>query len=182
MSVIIKLFFTFLKIGTFSFGGGYAMIPFIQREIITNNKWINSSTFMDIIGISQMTPGPIAINSATFVGYKVSGVFGSVAATLGVVTMSFILVSIASKAMDKFKESKVLKAALLGMRPVLIALIIQAFVDLAKDAYFVKDSYVDITSVIITLIIGAILLSKKVHPIISIVVAGILGVVLYGFI
>ena len=171
MSLIIKLFFTFLKIGTFSFGGGYAMIPFIQREIIANNDWINSSTFMDIIGISQMTPGPVAINSATFVGYKVSGVFGSVAATLGVVTMSFILVSIASKAMNKFKESKVLKAALLGMRPVLIALIIQAFVDLAKDAY------VDITSVIITLIIGAILLSKKVHPIISIVIAGILGVI-----
>ncbi|WP_338597128.1 chromate transporter [Clostridium baratii] len=176
MSLIIKLFFTFLKIGTFSFGGGYAMIPFIQREIIANNNWISSSTFMDIIGISQMTPGPVAINSATFVGYKVSGVWGSMAATLGVVTMSFILVSIASKAMNKFKESKVLKAALLGMRPVLIALIIQAFVDLAKDAY------VDITSVIITLIIGAILLSKKVHPIISIVIAGILGVVLYGFI
>lgn len=176
MSLILKLFFTFLKIGTFSFGGGYAMIPFIQREIITNNNWISSSTFMDIIGISQMTPGPVAINSATFVGYKVSGVFGSMAATLGVVTMSFILVSIASKAMNKFKESKVLKAALLGMRPVLIALIIQAFVDLAKDAY------VDIKSVVITLIIGAILLSKKVHPIISIVIAGILGVVLYGFI
>ena len=104
MSLIIKLFFTFLKIGTFSFGGGYAMIPFIQREIITNNNWISSSTFMDIIGISQMTPGPVAINSATFVGYKVSGVFGSMAATLGVVTMSFILVSIDSKAMNKFKE------------------------------------------------------------------------------
>ncbi|MGL4572123.1 MAG: chromate transporter [Clostridium sp.] len=176
MSLIIQLFFTFLKIGTFSFGGGYAMIPFIQREIITNNHWIAPSTFMDIIGISQMTPGPVAINSATFVGYKVSGVFGSMAATLGVVTTSFILVSIASKMMEKFKESKVLKAALLGMRPVLIALIIQAFIDLAKDAY------VDIKSVIITLIIGGLLLSKKVHPIISIVIAGILGIIFYGLI
>lgn len=174
MNIIAKLFLTFLKIGTFSFGGGYAMIPFIQREIIEKHHWINDSAFMDIIGISQMTPGPVAINSATFVGFKVSGVLGSVGATLGVVTTSFILVSIASKAMEKFKESKVLKAALLGMRPVLIALIIQAFVDLAKDAY------VDVKSVIITVIIGVILLSKKVHPILSIVIAGILGIVFYG--
>ncbi|MGG7079348.1 chromate transporter [Clostridium sardiniense] len=174
MSILIQLFFTFLKIGTFSFGGGYAMIPFIQREIIENHQWINNNVFMDIIGISQMTPGPIAINSATFVGYKVSGVLGSIAATLGVVTMSFILVSIASKAMEKFKESKVLKGALLGMRPVLIALIIQAFFDLAKDAY------IDIKSVIITLIIGGLLISKKVHPIIGIVISGILGIIFYG--
>lgn len=174
MSILIQLFFTFLKIGTFSFGGGYAMIPFIQREIIENHNWINNNVFMDIIGISQMTPGPIAINSATFVGFKVSGVLGSVAATLGVVTMSFILVSIASKAMEKFKESKILKGALLGMRPVLIALIIQAFFDLAKGAY------VDVKSVIITLIIGILLLSKKFHPIIAIVISGILGIVFYG--
>lgn len=174
MSILIQLFFTFLKIGTFSFGGGYAMIPFIQREIIENHQWINNNVFMDIIGISQMTPGPVAINSATFVGYKVSGVLGSIAATLGVVTMSFILVSIASKAMEKFKESKVLKGALLGMRPVLIALIIQAFFDLAKDAY------VDIKSVIITLIIGGLLISKRVHPIIGIVISGILGIIFYG--
>lgn len=174
MNIIAKLFLTFLKIGTFSFGGGYAMIPFIQREIIEKHHWINDSVFMDIIGISQMTPGPIAVNSATFVGFKLSGVLGSVGATLGVVTTSFILVSIASKAMEKFKESKVLKAALLGMRPVLIALIIQAFVDLAKDAY------VDVKSVIITVIIGVILLSKKVHPILSIVIAGILGIIFYG--
>ena len=149
------------------------MIPFMQREIIENHNWISNNVFMDIIGISQMTPGPVSINSATFIGFKVSGILGSVAATLGVVTTSFILVSIASKAMEKFKESKVLKGALLGMRPVLIALIIQAFVDLAKDAY------VDIKSVIITLIIGALLLSKKVHPIVCIIIAGILGVVFY---
>lgn len=174
MSILVQLFFTFLKIGTFSFGGGYAMIPFIQREIIENHNWINNNVFMDIIGISQMTPGPVAINSATFVGFKVAGVFGSIAATLGVVTMSFILVSIASKAMEKFKESKILKGALLGMRPVLIALIIQAFFDLAKDAY------IDIKSVIITLIIGGLLLSKKVHPIITIVISGIFGIIFYG--
>ena len=131
------------------------------------------SQLTDIIGISQMTPGPVAINSATFVGYKVGGVFGSIVATLGVITTSFILVTVINKLLDKFKESKVIKAALLGMRPILIALIIYAFFDLAKEAY------IDIKSIIITLIIGVILLSKKVHPILVIVIAAVLGVVLY---
>lgn len=173
MELLIRLYLAFLKIGTFSFGGGYAMLPFIQKEIVEKNNWISMSQLTDIIGISQMTPGPVAINSATFVGYKVSGVLGSVIATLGVITTSFILVTVINKLLDKFKESKVIKAALLGMRPILIALIIYAFFDLAKEAY------IDIKSIIITLIIGVILLSKKVHPILVIVIAAVLGVVLY---
>ena len=173
MKMLLMLYLAFLKIGKFSFGGGYAMLPFIQKEIVEKNKWIDSTEFTDIIGISQMTPGPVAINSATFVGYKVSGVLGSVFATLGVITTSFILVLIINKVLDKFKESKTVKAALLGMRPVLIALIIYAFLDLAKDAY------IDLKSIIITLLIGAALLSQKVHPILVIVIAASLGLVFY---
>ena len=97
MEILIRLYLAFLKIGTFSFGGGYAMLPFMQKEIVENNAWISMSEFSDIIGISQMTPGPVAINSATFVGYKVGGIIGSAIATIGVVTPSFILVSIISK-------------------------------------------------------------------------------------
>ena len=85
MELLIRLFIAFLKIGTFSFGGGYAMLPFIQKEIVESNTWISMSEFTDIIGISQMTPGPVAINSATFVGYKVGGIIGSIIATLGVI-------------------------------------------------------------------------------------------------
>lgn len=173
MEILIKLYFVFLKIGTFSFGGGYAMLPFMQREIVENNCWISMSQFSDIIGISQMTPGPVAINSATFVGYKVGGVGGSVVATLGVITTSFILVTIINKILDKFKESITVKAILAGMRPILIALIIYAFIDLAKE------SYVDLKSIIITIIIGIILVSKKVHPILVIVIAAILGLIFY---
>lgn len=173
MELLIRLYLAFLKIGTFSFGGGYAMLPFIQKEIVEKNNWISMSQLTDIIGISQMTPGPVAINSATFVGYKVGGVFGSIVATLGVITTSFILVTVINKLLDKFKESKVIKATLLGMRPILIALIIYAFFDLAKEAY------IDIKSIIITLIIGVILLSKKVHPILVMVIAAVLGVVFY---
>ena len=173
MELLIRLFIAFLKIGTFSFGGGYAMLPFIQKEIVESNTWISMSEFTDIIGISQMTPGPVAINSATFVGYNVGGIVGSIIATLGVITTSFILITIINKLLSKFKELKVVKAALLGMRPVLIALIIYAFIDLAKE------SYVDLKSIIITLIVGVILLSKKVHPILVIVIAVILGLVFY---
>lgn len=176
METLLKLLSTFFKIGLFSFGGGYAMIPFMQREIIEKHQWLSSSEFVDIIGISQMTPGPVSVNSATFVGYKVSGIVGSIFATLGITVISFILVSIASKAIDKFKESKYLKAALLGMRPVLIALIINAFISLAKDAY------VDVKSIIVTLIVGGCLLSKKIHPILTIVIAGLLGIILWGII
>ncbi|MDZ7547965.1 MULTISPECIES: chromate transporter [Clostridium] len=174
MQLLIKLFFSFFKIGAFSFGGGYAMLPFIQREIVENNNWLNINEFMDIIGISQMTPGPVAINSATFVGYKVSGVVGSIMATLGVVITSFILVSIISKTLEKFKESTIVKSALMGMRPVLIALILKAFLDLAKE------SYLDLKSIIITTIIGLVLLSKKVHPILVIVIAAIIGLIFYS--
>ena len=176
MDILLKLLFTFFKIGLFSFGGGYAMIPFMQREIIEKHQWLSSSEFVDIIGISQMTPGPVSVNSATFVGYKVGGVVGSIFATLGITVISFILVSIASKAIDKFKESKYLKAALLGMRPVLIALIINAFISLAKDAY------VDVKSIIVTLIVEGCLFSKKIHPIVIIVLAGLLGIIFWGII
>ena len=173
MEILIRLYLAFLKIGTFSFGGGYAMLPFMQKEIVENNAWISMSEFSDIIGISQMTPGPVAINSATFVGYKVGGIIGSAIATIGVVTTSFILVSIISKILNKFKESIVIRSMLAGMRPILIALIIYAFIDLAKE------SYVDYKSIIITIIIGIILLSKKVHPILVIVIAAILGLIFY---
>jgi len=176
MSNLIKIFLSFFKIGAFSFGGGYAMLPLIQREIVNSHKWITFKEFIDIIGISQMTPGPIAINSATFVGYKVSGILGSISATLGVVSFSFILVSIANHYIVKFKESYIMKAALAGMRPALIGLIISVFLSLGKE------SYKDIKSVVIGIIILGLLLTNKLHPIIIIVISGVLGIVFYGLI
>jgi len=174
MTILLKLFLTFFKIGALSFGGGYAMIPFIQREIIDIHNWLTMSEFIDIIGISQMTPGPIAINSATFVGFKVSGIMGSIFATVGMSVVSFILISITHKLIEKFKDSIVVKACFLGMRPVLIALIINAFLSLAESAY------IDVKSVIVTLIIGGCLLSKKVHPMATIAIAACLGIILWG--
>lgn len=176
MNLLLKLYLAFLKIGTFGFGGGYAMLPLIQKEIVTNNHWLNQSEFMDIIGISQMTPGPIAINSATFVGFKASGFWGSVVATLGVVTTSFILVSLANYFFTKFKNSKILENALKGMRPALVGLIISVFLTMSFD------SYRDFNSIIIGAIIGFLLYKTKLHPILIIVIAALLGISFYGIV
>ena len=176
MSILIKIFLAFLKIGAFSFGGGYAMLPLIEREIVNNHNWITFKEFIDIIGISQMTPGPIAINSATFVGYKISGILGAISGTVGVITVSFILVSIAHHYISKFKESYIMKAALAGMRPALIGLIISVFLSLGRE------SYKDIKSIIIGIIIMALLFTNKLHPILIIVISGVLGVIFYSLI
>lgn len=186
MNLLLKIFISFLKIGAFAFGGGYAMLPLIEKEIVVNHHWITYKHFIDIIGISQMTPGPIAINSATFVGFTVSGVLGSLFGTLGVVTVSFILVSIATHYVLKFKESKAVKSIFMGMRPALIGLIVSAFISLSKTSY--KDFFISLSnfslknseSIIIGLIVALLLLSKKVHPILVIIISGILGIIFYG--
>lgn len=175
MDLLLKLYLTFLKIGMFSFGGGYAMLPFIEKEILINHKWIDSKTFIDIIGISQMTPGPVAINSATFVGYTVKGIYGSIFSTLGVISFSFLLVSLATHYIIKFKESKFLKAAILGMRPALIGLIISAFLSLSKVSYSLKDY----KSLIIGGIVAFLLFKTKLHPILIIAISGTLGILFY---
>lgn len=174
--LLLKLYLAFLKIGTFGFGGGYAMLPLIQREIVDNNAWLSQTDFMDIIGISQMTPGPIAINAATFVGYRTGGILGSVLSTLGVVTTSFILISFANYFFNKFKNSKILANALKGMRPALIGLIISVFITLSYESY--RDLY----SLIIAAIIGFLLYKTKIHPILIIVIAALLGILFYGMI
>ncbi|CDM68045.1 putative chromate transport protein [Clostridium bornimense] len=161
----IKLFLSFLKIGTFSFGGGYAMLPFIQKEVVEKNQWITMAEFTDIIGISQMTPGPVSINSATFIGYRVGGILGSIVATIGIIFTSFILVLITSKAIKTFKDNPKIKGMLMGMRPALIALILTAFLSLAKEAY------VDFKSILITVVAAGFLFTKKLHPILVIVLS-----------
>jgi len=117
---LIKLFISFFKIGAFSFGGGYAMLPLIKEEIIDVHGWLTNTEFIDIIAISEMTPGPIAINSATFLGYKVAGVLGSVVATIAVVLPSFIVMSILYHFIVKFKNTPYLEWVFSGIRPVVL--------------------------------------------------------------
>lgn len=179
MDKIIKLFLAFLKIGAFSFGGGYAMLPLIRKEIVDNNNWLSAREFTDIIGISQATPGPIAINSATYVGYKVGNVLGSLIASFGVVIVSFILVLIASNYIKAFKANPYLDAALKGMRPALIGLILSAVFSSMTDV-FLPLSQNTIKSFIIAAITMYLLLKTKIHPILIIVISALLGFVFFG--
>ncbi len=121
-----KVFATFFKIGAFTFGGGYAMIPLIQREAAERHGWVTEDDILDIIAIAESTPGPIAINSATFVGYRACGVLGSVAATLGVVLPSFVLIFAISFVLRQFQEIKAVQYAFQGIRAGVLALLCKA--------------------------------------------------------
>ena len=123
---ILTLFLTFFKIGLFTFGGGYAMIPFIQREIVEKHGWITDEDILDIFAIAESTPGPIAINSATFVGWRVAGFFGAALATFGVVVPSFLIILLISFLLTNFADIAVVKYAFEGIRAGVLALLVKA--------------------------------------------------------
>lgn len=121
-----KLFITFLKIGAFTFGGGYAMIPMIQEEVVKKNHWVEDRDILDITAIAESTPGPIAVNSATFVGNKIAGFWGSFAATVGVVLPSFFIIYFISFVLLQFESVTYVRYAFIGVRACVLALIVKA--------------------------------------------------------
>ena len=125
---LLTLFWTFFKIGAFTFGGGYAMIPLIQRETVEKHGWITEDDILEIIAIAESTPGPIAINSATFVGFRTAGVLGAACATLGVVLPSFIIISAISAVLSAFLEFRAVRYAFFGIRAGVLGLVIKALV------------------------------------------------------
>ncbi|MBZ4645666.1 MAG: chromate transporter [Petroclostridium sp.] len=195
--IYIKLLWTFFKIGLFSFGGGYAMIPLIQEEIQANG-WVEAREFADIVAISQMTPGPIAVNAATYIGTKTAGIPGSVFATLGVSLPSFILVLLIARFFAKFKDNYMVEAVLKGIRPVTIGLISSAVIFFAemsifKDKlpferikYMLTGKFVDLLegiriepgAFLIFIIILIAVKKFKMNPIIAVVSSAVLGMIL----
>lgn len=131
---LIELFLTFLKIGAFTFGGGYAMIPLIQKETVEVKKWIKDEDILEIVAIAESTPGPIAVNSATFVGYKTAGTLGALFATFGVVLPSFVVISVISLVLSEFEHLNVVKYAFFGIRAGVLALIVKALVSMMKKS------------------------------------------------
>lgn len=190
----LKLLLTFLKIGLFSFGGGYAMIPMIEREIEVNG-WLSAKEFFDVVAIAEMTPGPIAINSATFVGYKTIGVLGGLAATVGVTIPSLLLILIISKYFFKFQNHPINTSIFYGIRPAIAGLITVAAVYVSETAIFkgkidmnflsmlFKDplKVLNIGGIFIFLLSFLILKKTKLHPILVIALSGLLGVVIFYF-
>lgn len=183
--VYLKLFWSFFQVGLFSFGGGYAALPLIEEQVIHQNSWLSNTEFIDIITISQMTPGPIAINTSTFVGTKVAGLPGSVVATLGCIMPSCIIVIILAKVYYRYKELSLMQGILYGLRPAVVALIASAGLTIFLTAMFgtgnfpVAFSDLNWISVVLFLIGLVILRKTKLGPIHVMLLAGVAGVLIY---
>lgn len=132
MNKRLTLFTTFFKIGAFTFGGGYAMIPLIQKEMVERHQWISDQDLLDMIAIAESTPGPIAVNSATFVGYHTAGFWGAVLATTGVVLPSFLVILLISMILPQFEHQFFVKAAFFGIRAGILAMILKACLSMYK--------------------------------------------------
>lgn len=181
--IFAELFITFFVIGMFTIGGGYAMLSLIQNKVVTVHNWIDDATFTDIVAISQMTPGPIGINSATYIGYEVlanSGaseflcIMGSFTATFAVVLPSFIIVLSICKAYDKFKNHYLFKGVMRGLKPATLGLIGTAALGLATP-----ENFIDWKSFAICLVTFIALFFKKIGPFSAIGLGALAGLLLY---
>lgn len=185
MSIFLELFLTFFKIGAFTFGGGYAMLPLIQEEVISRN-WIPIEEFINFIAVSESTPGPFAINITTYIGAQKAGILGAMCSTLGVVLPSFLIILIVSQFYERFKSSKIVAGCMTGLRPAVIGLIGSAIISTALTVFFPNGFSAEILSTfsfISSLIIFAIIMTlslikfkKKIHPIYLIIISAVLGI------
>lgn len=169
----LQLFFSFLKIGFFSFGGGYAMIPLITQEVVIAHGWVSIQELTQLIAISQMTPGPIAVSAATYIGYKTAGMLGAIIATTAVISPAFVIVMLLAKYFHIIKSNIFTQRMLEGIKPVVVFLIAVAGIKLAEGLVPSID----------TLFIGVgallILTKTKIHPIYAIIIGGALGILIY---
>lgn len=181
--IYLQLFYTFFNIGLFGFGGGYAMLSMIQGEVVTRYNWLTPQEFTDIVAVSQMTPGPIGINSATYVGFSATGsVWGSVIATFAVVLPSFILMLTISKFFLKYQKHPTVEAIFSGLRPAVVGLLASAALVLMNTENFsspTEDKYTFIISCLIFLVAFVGTKKFKINPILMIIACGMAGLILY---
>ena len=190
----LQLFWTYTKIGLFGFGGGYAMLSLVQDEVVVKQGWITEQQFTDIVALSQVTPGPIGINSATYIGYTATGsILGAIVATLAVSLPSFILVMLISIAFSRFRQNRWVEAAFVGIRPASVGLIASAALLLSihaegvwqwihhgnGEAIVVRDNFPDLRSLLLFAVTFVAALRRWVHPILLILLAGGAGWLLY---
>ena len=186
--LLLQLFWVFFIIGLFTFGGGYAMLSLIQTQVVVSHNWLTESAFTDIVAISQMTPGPIGINCATYVGYEVAGILGSMTATLAVMLPSFLIVLTIVKFYTKFRGNKVFEGVMSWLRPAVVGLIGAAAMILMfkvnwngslPELSVVKDNFSDWTSWILFAAAVVASLFFKIGPIPIIIAGGLLGLLIY---
>ena len=178
--IYLQLFLSFLQIGLFSFGGGYAAMPLIQSQVVTAHGWLSTSEFTDLITISQMTPGPIAINSATFVGIKIAGLPGALVATIGCILPSCILVTLIGGLYLKYQNVNALQSVLNSLRPAVVAMIASAGISILVTAFWGSETHAVLaetnwTLVIIFAVCILLLRKFKMNPIWVMLLAGIMN-------
>ena len=172
--ILLDLYLSFAKVGLFTFGGGYAMLPLIESEIIRGRGWLTVREFTDIVAIAEVTPGPIAVNSATFVGYRLAGVLGGIVATLGVVTPSVVIVLALAMLARRFENSAGLARIKSGMRPAVVGLIAAAAFSVARVAL------VDAKSIVIAALAAILVFRTGLDPIVVLAISGLLGAVIFS--
>lgn len=183
----LELFFTFFKIGLFTFGGGYAMLPLIQ-EAVLDKSWATEAELVNFIAVSESTPGPFAVNMSTYIGTEQAGFFGALFATLGVVLPSFIIILIVAKCYEKFQSSKIVKGCMSGLKPCVVGLIGAAVINIAITVLFPSKVFlaafsgINIYISLAIFVVMAVLAFKKVHPILIICMSAVIGIAVgYGF-
>lgn len=177
MKELFDLFWTFCKIGALTFGGGYAMLPLIQREIVENKKWSTEKEILDYYAVGQCTPGVIAVNTATFIGYKLRGIIGSIVATLGVIFPSIVIILIIATFLQNFADLAIVQSAFDGIRVAVVALIITTVVKLIKSS--IKD-YLGVIIAIIAFVISAFIGLSPVYVVIAAALTGFISKGLRG--
>ena len=177
MKTLLKLFLIFFKIGAFTFGGGYAMISIIKNEFTEKRDWLTEDEFFSIIAVAESTPGPIAINSATYIGYKKCGVLGSVFATMGVVLPSFIIIFAISKVFDWFLSIELVAKAFMGIQCAVAVLILTAGIKMLKKVKSLISRLVLIATMIVTVLIDV--LSVNFSTVFLILIGGVIGLTVF---
>lgn len=179
--ILLELFLIFLKIGAFTFGGGYSMIAMIQYES-EQHGWLSQSELVDFVALSESTPGPLAVNMATFVGMKTGGLLGAVLATLGVVLPSFVIILIIAKCYERFKTSKTVSAVMSGLKPAVVGMIGTALLSVGRTVFFPSGLQADRFTqasfwvFLVIFAVSAVLVFKKVNPIKIIVLSAAVGI------
>lgn len=169
MKELFDLFLTFARIGGLTFGGGYAMLPIIQKEVVDKRKWATEEEVMDYYAIGQCTPGVIAVNTATFIGYKLKGIIGGIIATLGVIFPSLVIITIIATFISNFADLEIVNQAFAGIRVCVCILIINAVIKLGKS------SIIDTASFLIFLLVFIVSAFFNISPIIAVLASGFIG-------
>lgn len=179
--IYIELLITFFKIGALTFGGGYAMLPFIQQEVIKHN-WLTQEALIDFVAVSESTPGPFAVNIATYIGSETGGFLGALCATSGVVLPSFIIILLVARCYESFKENKIVKGCMQGLKPCVVGMIGAALLSVALTVFAPSGISLEVFNLsflvsFLIFIVAVILAFKKVHPIIIIAISAVLGII-----